>query len=746
MSSFDVVDPMKLAGQLIDGTLEESSTGMQLASASLSAPFSSWLPGVAFGAGAGAAVSMFAYGSGSVDPEGVVGRPPGKAGALDQLVLPPPLAPEKRVYLSYRLDVNASASAGGGLGFLGAAGQVERRVRLSDYRAHPPTQLVRDAVLADLFQLRSILKTDEVKAILPGDALALSTTGRIAATLQLSWSDLLPGVIGRLAALLPGAEHLLAVETSLGASLHADASLQDDLVLVISRPEAGRLRVSVLRAETCAAGAGGALSASVSFDASSPVEAVLGALCGRPLAWIDETVARVVQGVPLDDYTRGALKFVLDRIGLEGGEADPAGLLERWGTIKEMLRDQLRELVTVRIGAGLTYDFQRTEQKQALFQAIYPDAEALAQHGALLGGDLGSLLRALSAAGRAPEIYLRQQSIERRHAWGFSLGLLVTSASSTDEDRLRFVTTTREDGQKRLAALGARSYRGDLLGATAEWNAELRAEMPGFSAAPKAGDFQYGLHLLIRRQDGGPGAGALAQLVDDAVVWGAVSENDRTSVLEQVTAKARAGGEVDARVELTLSDQALRAVLPAAIAAAADRPLLARALARAMPWYGWRVRQNADVRAAAYAPLWEGVLRDGRWAPKAAAIAAQGALARHPLASDIAASEGQWPTPGLLTFASLVNAYPTAAATSLQMVEGLAALARTIDSVMPADAIDAAFQKLKGGWGQSFLLKAFGALVVALAAQRGATKLVDRTFTVSFPDADAMLAFTTSSK
>ena len=56
--------------------------------------------------------------------------------------------------------------------------------------------------------------------------------------------------------------------------------------------------------------------------------------------------------------------------------------------------------------------------------------------------------------------------MERRHAWGFSLGLPLLSASSTDEDRLRFVTTAREDGQKRMAALGARSYRGDLFGAT----------------------------------------------------------------------------------------------------------------------------------------------------------------------------------------------------------------------------------------------------------------------------------------
>jgi len=78
------------------------------------------------------------------------------------------------------------------------------------------------------------------------------------------------------------------------------------------------------------------------------------------------------------------------------------------------------------------------------------------------------------------------------------------------------------------------------------------------------------------------------------------------------------------------------------------------------------------------------------------------------------------------------------------MLAGLQALAGTIDSTMPADAIDAAFRQLKGGWGQSFLLRAFGALVVALAGQRGAMKQVERTFTVSLPDADALLTFTTS--
>src|SRR3970282_1589640 len=62
-----------------------------------------------------------------------------------------------------------------------------------------------------------------------------------------------------------------------------------------------------------------------------------------------------------------------------------------------------------------------------------------------------------------------------------------------------------------------------------------------------------------------------------------------------------------------------------------------------------------------------------------------------------------------------------------RMVARLAALAKTIDSMMPADAIDPAFQQLKGGWGQSFLLKAFGALVVAPVNQRGAATLVGRT-------------------
>jgi hypothetical protein len=464
----------------------------------------------------------------------------------------------------------------------------------------------------------------------------------------------------------------------------------------------------------------------------------LGALAGRPMKWVDDTIARLTQAA-LDEGTRATLKFVLDRVGLAGGEADPPGLMERWGTLKEQVLEQLKAYLVVRISAGLTYDVQRTEQRQALFQAVFPDAEALAQHATLLRGDLTALLKLLGDSNRAPEVYLRQQSVERRNAWGFSLGLPFFSASSTDEDRLRFVTTTSEDGQKRMAALGARSYRGDLFGATADWGAELNAEMAGFSASPKASDFQYGLHLLLHRDE--RGTDSLPQLLDDAVVWGAVGESDRPAVLEQLRAKA-GNGRVDGRVELTVSDEGLRSLLPAA--PGAGRPALARALAKAMPWFNWRSRQNADVRASVYAPLWEGFLRDGGWSAKAAAAAAANALGRHPMASDIAANEGQWPTPGLMTFASLVNAYPTLAATSERMLAGLVALAGTIGSTLPAEAIDAAFQQLKGGWGQSFLLKTFGALVVGMATQRGVMKQVERTLSVSFPDSGAFLTFTTS--
>ena len=740
MNGLEVADPLKLAGQLVNGQLQGAATGLQLASATLEAPFNPALPGVGFSASAGATISMFAYGDGgATDPDAVVGRPLPPGGAGDPLQISPPLSPEGKVYLAYRLEANARAAAGAGVGFFGASGDTERRVGFSDYHGHAPTELVREAFLADAFKLRNILRSGDVAGLAVGDAMAMSTSGRLSTSLAVSWGDVLPAAIGRLSQLLPGVDHLIAVEANLGASLHVDASLQDDFVLVLSRPEPGRLRASILRGETCTAGAGGALSAGVAFDPSAPVEAVLGALAGRPLKWVDDTIGRLAQ-TPLDDFTRGALKQVLDRIGLAGGEADPAGLMERWASLKEQLRGQLQEFITLRLSAGLTYDVQRTEQRTALFQAVLPDADALAQHATLLRGDLTSLLQLLSTSGRAPEVYLRQQSVERRHAWGFSLSVpFLSGMSSTDEDRLRFVTTTREDGQKRLAALGARSYRGDLFGIASDWGAELHAEMAEFRADPKACDFQYGLHLLMHREE--KGTGSLAQMVDDAVVWGAINESDRSTVLEQVRAKA-GSGRVDARVELTVTDAGLKALLPAA--AGAGQALVARVLARAMPWYGWRARQNADVRAAVYAPLWEGLLRDGGWAAKAAAAAAASALERNPVAKDVAPMEGQWPTPGLLTFASLVNAYPTVAATSQRMLAGLQALAGTIGSTMPADAIDAAFQQLKGGWGQSFLLRAFGALVVSLAGQRGAMKQIARTFTVDLPDADALLTFTTS--
>src|SRR3954468_16607791 len=187
MSGFDIADPMKLVGQLVDGQLKGAATGLQLASANLDVPFSAGLPGVGFGVSAGASISMFGYGDGSADPEGVVGRPLAQAGAIDPLQVPPPLSPEGKVYLAYRLEANARASAGGGAGFFGASADTERRVQLSDYHGHSPTDLVRDAVLADLFHLRSVLKADDVAGLAVGDALALSTSGRLSTSIAVSW-------------------------------------------------------------------------------------------------------------------------------------------------------------------------------------------------------------------------------------------------------------------------------------------------------------------------------------------------------------------------------------------------------------------------------------------------------------------------------------------------------------------------------------------------------------------------------
>ena len=115
MNSVDA-EPLSVAqliAQLAGGTLQDAATGVKLATVTLGIPFTAGVPGVTFEAGVGTTFTVFAYGGGrAVDPEGVVGVPVGKAGAMDALQVPPPLMPEARVYLTYRLD--AIARAGGG--------------------------------------------------------------------------------------------------------------------------------------------------------------------------------------------------------------------------------------------------------------------------------------------------------------------------------------------------------------------------------------------------------------------------------------------------------------------------------------------------------------------------------------------------------------------------------------------------------------------------------------------------------
>lgn len=741
-SNLTFTNPAEFAQSIPDTPLSAAEIQVQLGQATVDKTLTFGLQGLTFAIDAGTTASLQAFNSADdVDEDGVIGQKLAP-GTGDEFALPPPLSVGDRSFLKYQLKARAKATMAGAASFLSSSGELEKTVVLADYHAHAHTESARQAAVADSGKLRVALLVEDLSKLNAQEALAYRATGRLRASVDVKWSDLLTGNLNALTKLV-APDELVAVSTNLGATASATVSVNDEFIVVFSRAEPGKLRVSVRKAAAMGFSASASVSAEVALDSNAPVNAVLAAWLGKPLEWFEGLLNKAAQH-PLSTDEQNALRWALDRMGHSGVEADAGLLKTTWEKQKAKAMEAVKELATQRIAAGFSYEYERTDQRATLFEAVLTDAEASAHHWSFLTGELDKVLGWMRSQGRAPDTYLRQRTLERRRAWGFSLGIGSWTVGSREEDRLRFISTRRTDGQLRLANLGARRYEGNLFGAKVEWTADFRAEMPGYAAAPSANDFTYGLHLLLRREEASMTEETMRRAVDDAIAWRVFDDADEEKVLEKIGTSYQKE-RVETRVELKLLDPAFRSLGAKAISSSTST--LARALARALPWYPWKARQLVEIRESAYAPLWEAFLRDGGWSPATAARTAAHTLRHHPIAKEIYDLEGVWPSTGLVTFADVIHAHPSVATSAERFRAGLVSLAEAIQGARPAKVIEDAFLAMQAMWTQSFFLKASGAYLLALAAQTPeGVGTVERTFTVGLPDSNAQVVFSTSRK
>lgn len=674
---------------------------------------------------------------GDQDELGVFGVPPEEVVAG---TLAPPLGPDgTRGWLRYAVTGGMSAKPGMSLPYLKLSADLRSSITCADYHAHELKEVAHTAIGADIKRLRLPFVEEHVRRLCPGEAMALVAQVGMSMELKVSYSDAYTAALSKAVALLQNT-HILDVEFDASVSLGGRLSITDRFTLIFSRPAAGRLRVDVLKA----ANRGG----DVNFAVQAKIEA------GGLKEIVDKVADQIVKALggsgsveallanpPVSQEEQKMLAALMRALGVTKSDSLP----DAW----KDLRKRLEDAVTLRMQFGFEYDYSRMKEHATLVSLEFEDAALREVHGPLLEADVG---RALEVAGPAAlRSFFQQDSMVWKEAWGFSLSFLKwTLLSSRDERELREVVEYNAPQgtvprPRRVAYLGARSYKDDYFGLQERFAVDFRCDMKDFVAEPTADQFRYGLYFLLRKEGHVPQE-QLSVLVDSAAIWRVVPEGERDGVLARVCGLV-GSRKYEVRVEFKVDDELFRAL--AQRFASGDVEVASRAFARAMPNQGLRIRSDLALRERAYAPLWEEYLRrkgDG-WSAAGNQVAGVVAetLRKSGLPQDVVdAAYNDERSGGFGTFQDLLvqNAQLPELSAPLGGVsyrweefrKGMGMIASAVERRAPADSfIREAFRHMSGAWSQLFYVRALGALAVSLVS-KSELNAIQRTLTVTVDD------------
>jgi len=726
-------------------------------------PIEAGAASAAFGAGGEVRIEAF-NALDDEDADGVLGAPAEAPSAPGEAALGPQLElADDAAWLKYRLAARPMAK-GAARGLELAAGP---EAVLADYRCHNREENARAAVREDLAAPRLAVRAGDVLAMGPRDALVWRVRGELALRLTVGWAPLWRAALGAVARLLPP-DRLLAAQASTGAAADFAVTLRDDFQVVFTRPEPGRVRVAVQKIEARGAAAGATLGLQVALDGGADLaaaaESAWAAVCGGPVGRIEKILKRASLE-ELGEAERALLEQLLERVRLGRTFRTLGAVARRWTALRGRVEAAVAAAAEAQAAAGFRYEYLRLHTGTTLFQAVLDDADFRACHPSLLHLDLAPALETARAHPErlALEQFLREDVRLARRAWGLAVTLGPWTAAGRDVTERRAVVQRDGAGRERVAVSIRRRYEAAWGRRTAAWTADLSAEMPEFAAAhrPAADEFRFALRLQWEWGERKLARADLAEALDLAMVWGALTPAGAAEVAASLAAELAAREPAVMSVALELDDAALRALLPR-LAAGGDAAA-ARALARAMPRLErYAARREPDRREALYAPLWREYLRRSREPLRAYAAAARRHVAAAPGGQHLAFREGGGGTRDPLfgefhTFAGQIRYHGATAAAGdhsgiVQAWRRLRRGFRRLEAALAAAdgdgarAVEAALADAAPFWGQSLLARAGGAYLVAEAAAEGKLGQVTRTLTIELPVQERTVVITTSAE
>lgn len=715
--TFSLVSVNDLVPLIARKPLGDTSLNLKLASGSITseAHLGGGLPvDFTFHAGGGLLVAAL-NGKSGLDEAGVVGVQTVKTPAGE--FTPPLQFDAAHGWLKYTAaaDVKADVAATAGMvAFTGGAGQ---QIAMSDYHRHALGDDLLAAATTDLKTLRSAAVLNHVQNLPEGDALTFQTRGELTASLEIEWSDVFTSEIGSLARLLKSVAPI-AIKTTVGATCSVDVSITDSFIVVFARPVGGRLTVAVRKGslKTVDGSAGAKISATIANLAAidkvldDVVAGLLGTATDRLTALLDNLAARALTA---NDNALAA--SIVDRLKLAGVDA----IAKAVANLKTEATSRIQTVVQSKVELSFTYEYHRVSSDVSVFEGEIQDGGPSRElHEELMAGNLAAAFRRKPAE-IALRRFVNEKSTTVTKAWGFTLGL--NKWRLFGEDRRQVTSVERVD---RVTGAVSRSYigSGGYARNKLSWSVDFAADMPDARTTPLVGDYRFGLHMAMVRDEQTFDADDLETALDFAALWSICPEASLPFVRSQLAGVVKQKAEWS--FQLRVNDEALRPMLRV-LGSMTPRDFAAAAAAALDP----TVVSSMAERRGIYEPLWQTVLNSPEtFNVETVRLSADTRLKQR---ADLAHRERNVVS-DQSTVAAVVGLDSDWRADCEQFSRGCRLLADAIATQTPDNRkLPEVYGKLVRFWRQSHYVRTLGAVLIDVARSVGQFKGLERSLNLT---------------
>ena len=484
----------------------------------------------------------------------------------DQILQPTAGAAWLKHKLEAQIKGTVTGPLGGGATF-GLAGELG--ASLMQYRAHPLTDPVGQAVIDDVASFRLPLRLDDVRSLRDGDILACTVHGKLGLSAQLTLADTLSAAMAALDERL-GAIGVSVVTLQEGVTVAVNLSIEDDYRLVFrSGSQNGTTRVEVRKTKGRTAGGSLGLSLVAELAASQSlrqaVNAYIESRLGQALSHVEPLIQKIGSGAAFESLspTEQALAGqIAARLGLSNLPQQWQDLKTRLNGLVDQLTQRLSDAVELKIEADATLAYTRIQTEEAIL-ACELDAAALTKHHSdLLIGNFTDLLKNLAAGTSGYRLieYLKQTQIRREISFGFAISIGSWAASGKDDVVREWGQQVDMSQRERLSFTGQKTYTGTWGGATTLYAFGLGAAMSRFSSsgAANASEFDYSLSFGWNWNETLTPS-LLSDALDLANVWNISSQRENDD--HQNAILSQASGKVKIELEIQVSDAGVRSLL-----------------------------------------------------------------------------------------------------------------------------------------------------------------------------------------